>query len=287
MILQKSFLSLFNKVLFSKSVQKFFKIINGTKILSLFLRKEKILKNIGGQGNFYFDIKFAFSDFKTWGIGRNNGFKTLLKISTNKSFVFDLGAHIGLCTFPISRVLSKNGYVYSFEPSSINRYYLRKHKDYNKGKNILIFPYLVGEKTKYNIPFFESNSSISAINSCIPPKANENFKLSHKYQISLDDFCKKKKIIPEVIKIDVEGAELNVLKGAKNILMKNTIFLVISVHPSLIKKLNQKTHDLIDFIHEINYEIYEVNGNIAKKLKSREYIACPREDLIYHEIFKN
>ncbi len=281
----KLLLSRLYELLFLKWIQKFFKYINGTKIIYLILRKEKILKNIGGEGHFYFHVKFALSNFNTWGRGLNNGFKKLLKLSTNKSFIFDLGAHIGLCTLPISRLLNKNGIIYSFEPSDINRYYLKKHKDYNQGKNISILSYLVGETTGDIVPFYESNFSISGMNSNIPPKSIENIKITYKYQISLDDFCRKKKIIPEVIKIDVEGAELNVLKGAKGILMNNTIFLVISMHPRLLNKINQKTDELIDFIHEINYEIYEINGKVAKKLKIGEYIACPREEQIYQEIF--
>jgi hypothetical protein len=67
---------------------------------------------------------------------------------------------------------------------------------------------------------------------------------------TLDNFTKEKNIIPDVIKIDVEGHELSVLKGAENFISKH--------HPTLIIEIEQRHHKNIHI--ESVFESFNQNG---------------------------
>lgn len=54
--------------------------------------------------------------------------------------------------------------------------------------------------------------------------------------ITIDDFCDISGIIPEVINIDVEGAELKVLQGAERTLREDRPLVWVSVHPDLMQR---------------------------------------------------
>lgn len=264
----------------SKWLQQHEKFRNCCKLSSMFILKivtgnKGIKKNIGGmKGTFRFDYEFAFSNFRDWGKEHNNGFKTLLDVSIGKNVIFDIGAHIGLCTLPLSRAVDRNGMVYAFEPAEANLNYLRKNIIYNKISNIKVIPCLVGEESKSKVSFFESRLQ-SVMNSLILYKDNGTFAMTHKRQISLDDFCSKNNIIPDVIKIDVEGGEICVLRGARDILTKHRPVVILSVHPRHLRLMRSSIDDLKQLIKSLRYKITDIDGKMANELLLSEYLLKP------------
>ena len=99
--------------------------------------------SIANKYNFLIDSSFAFRNFENWSVGHNKGFAKLLEISKNKKVIFDIGAHIGLCSLPLS-ILAKK--IVSFEASPTNIKYLEKHLKINNIFNINVVPYAVGKR---------------------------------------------------------------------------------------------------------------------------------------------
>ena len=80
-----------------------------------------------------------------------------------------------------------------------------------------------------------------------------------------------------LIKIDVEGSELNVLQGAKNILTQYKPIIFLSVHPEHLKILGQKTIEINNFLEKHEYKIYYTDESIVNnELKSEEYICISK-----------
>lgn len=75
----------------------------------------------------------------------------------------------------------------------------------------------------------------------------------------IDDICidnyTSKTSPPDIVKIDVEGAELNVLKGMKDILEKQRPDLLIELHPKLIKNFGDNIQEIRDLLTEYGYKI--------------------------------
>lgn len=80
---------------------------------------------------------------------------------------------------------------------------------------------------------------------------------SERNTIAIDCFIKKENIkIVDLIKIDVEGAEVKVLKGALKCMTKFNPHLLIEIHPYRIVKMDQNgIKDLCSLLKNENYNI--------------------------------
>jgi len=248
-------------------------------ILSIIFNKTGYKINIGNQGEFFMSPDFIFRGWEEFGNRHNKGFSICIEKCRDKSIFLDVGAHIGLYSLPVSQILKSSGKVIAFEPSSSNYEYLVKHIKYNRIKNIFPHKLVIGKTNIDQVVFYEHSVSSSPLGGIIKRTKNssDNFLVTKKPQVSLDSFCKKNELIPDVIKIDVEGSELNVLEGAKNILTKYKPIIFLSVHPEHLKILGQETIQLNNLLNEHNYKIYYSNETIVNnELKSEEYLCMPK-----------
>ncbi len=256
--------------LFRKSIKR--PLMFALKIIT---SNRGLRKNIGFRGGYFrFDYAFAFHDFASWGTGHNNAFETLLRVCVGKKVVFDVGAHIGLCSMPLSKVISPLGMIYAFEPAKTNLKYLSKNITYSGLTNIKVLPNLVGKITEENVPFYEANY-ITGMNSVVSYKKNDSYKITYKNQISLDGFCRDNGVIPEVIKIDVEGAEIDVLKGAQKTLKIHRPTIILSVHPRHLELLGESVENLRSLIAELKYKILDEGRHVVSNFELREYLLEP------------
>ena len=265
--------NLVNKVEFIKKNLLIYKLFRKTGILvSKCLYPKGIKKNLGGRGSFLFSHEFTFYDFGSWGKGKNNGFNKLINLAKGKRIVFDIGAHIGLCSMPISRVLSEDGRCYVFEPSRGNLKFLKQHLQMNRISNVCVIGCLVGDERLENVEFYEMNGD-SGMNTISGVKKGEReYEKVLKRQITIDGFVEENGVVPELIKIDVEGAEVKVLSGGEGVLKKYHPEIILSVHTKHIKDLGYSLDHLRKSISDLGYEIYNIDGTRAKdELVSREY----------------
>jgi len=251
-------------------IYKFFRKIGIS--VSKRLYPKGIKKNLGGGGSFLFSHEFTFYDLSSWGKGKNNGFNKLVNLAKGKRIVFDIGAHIGLCSMPISRVLSEDGRCYVFEPSKGNLKFLKQHLQMNRIYNVYVIECLVGDERLENVEFYEMNGD-SGMNTISGVKKGEReYKKVLKRQITIDGFVKENGVVPELIKIDVEGAEIKVLSGGERVLKKYHPKIILSVHPKHLKDMGFSLDHLIKTISYLGYEIYNIDGTRVKdELVSREY----------------
>lgn len=244
-------------------------------IIKLFGSPGYISHHIGEYGPFKLDSYFAFSNFNDWGSSHNAGFETLINLSKNKNCILDIGAHIGLVTLPLTRQISSEGLIHAFEPSDINRKYLNKHIKLNKINNVKVVDFLVGNKNSDQIPFYET-SVPSGKNSVIQKLSSNKL---HKNQITIDTYCQENELVPDIIKIDVEGYEMHVLDGCKNTIKTYKPVIILSVHPTQISKMNQNPNDIKILATQNNYNIKKIvdkfNFINFDKFELAEYILEP------------
>ena len=94
-------------------------------------------------------------------------------------------------------------------------------------------------------------------------------------QITLDEFCNLHELQPQLIKIDVEGAELRVLKGGVKVLRQHMPTIFLSVHPRHIAESGGSTEELERFIEEMGYRVFDLDGNTVRPTELTEYIVSP------------
>ena len=240
------------------------------------LYKFKCKQFIGKYGPFIFDPEFLFSNYEAFGNKHNRGFNHLIQNLKSVDIFFDIGAHIGLVSLPAAKEMKQTAKVVSFEPSHKNFKHLKSHARNNSfEEKIILKQCLIGDKNCQKTFYFSNKES--PINSIVKFEQNKNYKTEKLQQITLDSFCKKSGLIPEVIKIDVEGAEINVLKGAQNTLKKHKPIIYLSIHPRHIKELGSDINELIILIDEMGYKIEDFEGNKIGYYSLDEYLLTPKK----------
>lgn len=169
--------------------------------------------------------------------------------------ILDVGAHLGLMSLSCSKLAGQGGKVYSFEPSPTTFSQLKKMLSLNRGGAPVDARQMAVGLQNGPISFYESDDEGSNSNSLVQ-KHDLKRKPVTVPCISIDQFTEEN--CPEqlhVIKIDAEGVELDVLKGAEQTLRKHRPFLVLAIHPRLIQNYGQRTEDIYTFIKNLNYRV--------------------------------
>jgi len=231
-------------------------------------------KMIGIFGPFKFHPRFLFRDYSGWGGGHNCGFVSFVNACKGKKCVIDIGGHIGLTAMPAGRMLATKGRIYVFEPAETNRAYLSRNIELNGMSNTEVLDMFVGAECKDGVEFFESDYD-SGLNSFVVRKDKDDFHRVLKKQISLDVFCSERGISPEIIKIDVEGAEFDVLSGAAEVMRKNRPIIYLSLHPRHIELLGRKPEEIHEILKRVRYRISNIDGTEVNKYDLNEYILSP------------
>jgi FkbM family methyltransferase len=148
--------------------------------------------------------------------------KLMEGLVTQNSIFYDIGSHAGFYTLLGSVLVGPAGKVISFEPHPRNIYYLKKHKELNSLDNVIIIEAAVSDTNGWKN--FEEGITYSrgrvALNGALKVKS-----------VSLNELAFKGEIpFPQYIKIDVEGHELSVLKGATYILKNYHPVLFLATH---------------------------------------------------------
>jgi FkbM family methyltransferase len=158
----------------------------------------------------------------------HNGLVSLMLASQKNVFV-DVGSNVGIFSIIGSQVF-KN--VHSFEPVKENYLNLQNNIKINNTKNIKAYNCALGSKSEYGqIVLNKFNSGGSKV------KKNKKIDENSIKIINLDKLNIKN---VSLIKIDVEGSELDVLKGSKNTIrfFSPTLFVEVSSKLTNIKKIS-------------------------------------------------
>ncbi len=161
--------------------------------------------------------------------------------------VLEVGTHIGYVTQVFEEIVGEAGQLVVIEPTPESNYYLKKNV-YQTTKVICkaasnycgegsFFTMNTGGFTnsldKEFLISFESKQSQKNISSQV--------KVLKVEVDTLDNICKEQDFYPTFLKIDVEGAELEVLEGATNILKSiNALMVEITFHKKEIFQLLEK-----------------------------------------------
>jgi FkbM family methyltransferase len=182
--------------------------------------------------------------------------------------VIDIGAHIGLYTIISSKRVGANGKVVAIEADPENFEMLTSNIKLNQLTNVIPLNYAVYSKeTKLKLYLPSGESGFTKYNTIMPNWINTQEKFVEVNANTLDYLLQLNKIRQEEvnwIKIDVEGAEFEVLKGASNVLSKSKdIAILMELHgpPHIYRPKVEELVNLYNF--KIEFEkSYEENGSM-------------------------
>ena len=190
----------------------------------------------------------------------------LLKYLDKNISLIDIGSNYGSYINFIEKHFSIKK-CFMFEPSKKN--FIELKKKYI-GSKYIIKPYATSNKNSKKI-FYEYE--ITSMSSLYPDlKIYNSFNnIKKKYLvkvIKLDDFIKRKKI--DLCKIDVQGEDLNTLKGMQKILSKKIIKIIkieLSFESLYGKKNSGEWIKIINLLNKYKYKLIGITKIKYKNLK--------------------
>lgn len=195
--------------------------------------------------------------------------------------VLDLGANIGYVSFIMADLLKGKGSVHCIEPDPRNiellRYNIKANVD-KFGYDMKLYPLAVSNK-KGKIKFcLGSSSNLSSISKSRSTRGTVIVKTN-----TLTNFFRKKDK-PNFIKMDIEGAEVEVLDGAYS-LFKNHQFpckIVMEVHPTYFSKKHNFEEQLRRYITDLGFKTkYVISAGMAVPDLFKE-LGYTKPDLIFN-----
>ena len=178
----------------------------------------------------------------------NNSIKLFNKYGSkiNNARILDVGANFGFLSTVWSQSISREaGQVYSFEPSkNVSEVFKKTIKENNLTAIVKLYKNAVGSKNE----FIEINDSGVTSNVLEFENSNEKNLVE---MITIDSFIEAEKIEKmDLFKIDVDGIEYDILKGAESMLRKHMPILIVETNDDI---------RIIDFCKEMGYQILDMN----------------------------
>ncbi|KKQ77586.1 MAG: Methyltransferase FkbM family [Parcubacteria group bacterium GW2011_GWC1_38_6] len=172
----------------------------------------------------------------------------------------DVGANIGYFSLLASRLVGGNGTVQAFEPVKQLSTQFSTSIRKNNFDNIYLHRYACGSETReMDIMVNKQNVGGSSLIEAKNPLGS----IHERIQIrKMDDMLKNIQHI-DMIKIDVEGYEFEVLKGAENLIKKHKPKIIFEFNPVIYEaSLTGSSLQLLKFLTEHHYVIQTLRGEL-------------------------
>lgn len=174
--------------------------------------------------------------------------------------VIDAGAHIGISTVKMAKVVGDKGKVFAIEPEANNLKFLQTNVRVNGLNNVVIIPKgLWSTKGRLNL-----NLSPTTIgHSFYPLSKTSNNNRFQEVEVDTLDNILKGTIRVDFIRMNIEGAEIEALKGGENVLRANNVNLAIDAHHVVNGK---RTFEIISSqLKQMGYKTWTERGILYGK----------------------
>ena len=209
--------------------------------------------------------------------------------------VLDIGANQGFYTLLSSHKVGPRGKVFAFEPSPRDMRRLRVHLWLNRCKNVEVSPSALGADAGTGELHVVLGSE-SGCNSLRPPDVSQPTGKLFVPVERLDDVVKARGITRvDFIKLDVEGAELSVLRGARGLLLRPPRPVILEeVQDIRTRPWGYHAKEILLYLSDLGYQWFEPKPNGQMEgvtLDSLSYdgnfVAIPQERVasLSHVIF--
>lgn len=175
------------------------------------------------------------------------------KLIKTGSVLYDIGSHVGFFAILGSKLVGREGKVIAFEPVPQHLYFLKEHIRLNQCHNVIVMDVAVSSASgEATMRFIEYDMWGSYLSAGFHPEGNLKIKT-----VSLDDIVFSYRIPPpDIIKIDIEGAEILALQGGIRTINEFKPTIILSTHGEEIKK------ECCSLLASINYKCSPLKAGV-------------------------
>ena len=136
--------------------------------------------------------------------------------------ILDIGAHVGYFSLIMSRRAGPRGEIHAFEPRKLNRRFLKTHLRLNGADNVRVYSLCLGHKV--GPVKFETRTGTGTGH--LSNSGNVTVRMT-----TIDTLVQSGTVpVPDLIKIDIEGAEIQALEGGYDTIRKALPTMILAVH---------------------------------------------------------
>lgn len=150
--------------------------------------------------------------------------------------VLDIGAAAGYYTLLSAKLVGTTGRVVSFEPDPNNLQFLRSHVEQNRLDQVTILPIALADET--GTARFGGGTGTGTGRLCNDGPTEVAVR-------RLDDVAAEMDLRPRHLKIDVEGAEMAVLRGGQRLIEKYRPTIFLSTHEKIVPGIHRQCCELL------------------------------------------
>lgn len=198
----------------------------------------------------------------------------MLEKASEAELIMDVGANIGYYSVQFSGLM--DGKVYSFEPMSYQYSVLKRNLELNGIENVIPVKRIVSNTSSEKRIYYSDPDNTGA--SSLVKKSGEYEDIQ---AVTIDDFCDEHKIAQiDLMKIDVEGHEMDVLQGMAGCLRRQCVrHLFVEISGENLEKGGSSTEELCAFLEASGYHPFSI-----KTGKMDEYRIGDDESLVYFTV---
>jgi len=176
---------------------------------------------------------------------------------------YDVGANVGFFSLLAAKRLGPTGCVCSFEPVAENAASVRQNAKINRFDNIKVFELAIGRTSgtaELLLTDWDGGGSLSI--SAVKP--SEPVSRRQVRVVALDDLIPAEKLPkPSVVKIDVEGVEMEVMQGMSKTITESRPVLLYEVDDGRKDSFNRRWKELDDYVAGFGYGINHLKSSYA------------------------
>ena len=181
---------------------------------------------------------------------------SLFSLCREGDVILDIGTNIGFSLLNMANIVQPNGFIVGFEPDPVNFSLLKKNISLNQLSNFAVHQIGLGDRPgKFKL---ENVIEFNSGGKRIVPSGSSSGNFAEVEIDTLDNFLSVSQLSInkiDLIKIDVEGFEMNVLKGGINTIKRYSPVLYIELDDNNLREQTSSARDLIQFLSQLGYSI--------------------------------
>lgn len=195
----------------------------------------------------------------------------------------DVGANQGIYTLLMAQVVGNNGHVIAFEPAEHQYKHLAENLALNNRQNVIPVKAALGSCVGTATLYHDKNDGGGALQ--VP--GNPTGSCERVTVTTLDGYCDRQGIESiDFIKVDVEGAELEFLRGAQQSIFKSRPIILMEIGPDGLARFNAASHDVMDFLARLKYTPFDLTDNM-REIGPREEFSSVKNVLFVPNVSLN
>lgn len=184
--------------------------------------------------------------------------------------VLECGAHHGFTTILIAHWIGPSGRLTAFEASPSSAEILSRNIELNRlGDRVTVEAKAVGSRAG-SLTFTDESNAVALTAPFAPG--------SRVPVVPLDDYAH---LSPTLLKLDVEGFEIEVLRGAERVLRRRPK-LAIEVHVDMLRRYGRRADDLLELVPPTSYDLWiQLGADETPRPYAGERLADQRMDQVH------